>query len=105
MDTIQEVDFEQRVKQSKKVVLVDFFAVWCGPCKMLGPILEDVYSQLDQEKFDIVKVNIDECEDLARNFGVMSVPTMIVFKNGEEVDRMVGLRQKTQILDALNSKI
>lgn len=105
MDIINEKEFEKRVKASNKIVLVDFFATWCGPCKMLAPILQDVLNELDENKFDIVKIDVDQSEDLARQFGVMSIPTMVIFKDGEEVDRMIGLRQKSQILNALNSLV
>ncbi len=95
-------EFSSTIKNSDKVVLIDFFATWCGPCRMLGPILENVQDEL-QGKAEIYKVDIDECEDIARQFGIMSVPTMIVFKDGKEVDKMVGLRQKDQIVNLLNS--
>ena len=95
-------EFSSTIKNSDKVVLIDFFATWCGPCRMLGPILENVQDEL-QGKAEIYKVDIDECENIARQFGIMSVPTMIVFKDGKEVDKMVGLRQKDQIVNLLNS--
>ncbi len=99
MEVINSQDFEKRVLKNNKTVLVDFFATWCGPCRMLSPILEQVASETDAE---ILKVDIDESMDLARRFGIMSVPTMILFKNGEEVNRMTGLRQKAQILSMIN---
>lgn len=99
MEVINSQDFEKRVLKNNKTVLVDFFATWCGPCRMLSPILEQVASETDAE---ILKVDIDENMDLARKFGIMSVPTMILFKNGEEVNRMTGLRQKAQILSMIN---
>lgn len=105
MEIINEQEFEERVKKSNKIVLVDFFANWCGPCKMLSPILQDAFEELDKNKFDCFKVDIDQSEALAREFGVMSIPTMIIFKEGKEVDRMIGLRQKGQILNALNSLV
>lgn len=105
MEIINEKNFEEKVKNSKKIVLVDFFANWCGPCKMLSPILQDAFEELDHEKFDCYKLDIDQNEDLAREFGVMSIPTMIIFKDGKEVDRMIGLRQKGQIVNALNSLV
>ena len=99
MEIIKSEDFENRVLKNEKTILVDFFATWCGPCKMLSPILEQVAQETDVE---IVKVDIDESMDLARKFGIMSVPTMILFKNGEEIDRATGLRQKSQILSMIN---
>ena len=100
MDIIKPEEFEERVLKNSKPVLVDFFATWCGPCKMLMPILEQVASE--QDSCEIVKVDVDEAMDIARKYGIMSVPTMILFKNGEEADRATGLRQKSQILAMIN---
>lgn len=97
---LNEKDFEELVTNSKKTVLVDFFATWCGPCKMLAPVLEGVQDEVG-DRAHIYKVDIDECMDLAKSFGIMSVPTMIVFKDGQEVNRLVGLRPKNLILEAL----
>lgn len=76
-------------------VLVDFFANWCGPCKMLSPILEE----LNEERGDvkIIKVDVDECENLSRQFGVMSIPTLIMFKNGNEVGKQIGYKSKEEL--------
>ena len=73
-------DFEEEVLNSSKVILVDFFATWCGPCKMLSPILEEI-SEI-KENFDIAKIDIDENTELAEKYGIESVPTMIIFKDG-----------------------
>ncbi len=97
---VNEQNFDEFVKNSKKTVLVDFFATWCGPCKMLAPVLESIQEEVG-ENVDIFKVDIDESMDLAKSFGIMSVPTMIIFKGGEEVNRFVGLRPKNAILEAL----
>ena len=98
---INSENFESEVN-SGKVTLVDFFATWCGPCKMLGPVLEQVADEV-KDKVNIVKLDIDGSMDLAKQFGVMSVPTMVIFKDGKEVDRIVGLRQKAQIVEALKN--
>ena len=103
MRVINAKEFDEVIK-SKKVVLVDFFATWCGPCRMLSPVLEEVLEEANGE-FDIVKVDVDESYDLAKKFGVMSVPTMIVFKNGEEKEKMIGLRQKAQIEECVKKYI
>lgn len=92
-------NFKEEVLDCAKPVLVDFFATWCGPCKMLTPTLEEIASENDD--FIVGKVDIDEAFDLARTYGVMSVPTMIVFKDGLETERMVGLRNKSAILGVL----
>lgn len=99
---ISQEEFETDVLKNDKVVLVDFFATWCMPCKMLSGVLEEV-STLAVEYADVVKVDIDENMPLAKEYGVMSVPTMVVMKNGIEVERMVGFRQPNQILETLNT--
>ncbi len=88
-------DFESLTKEG--YVLVDFFANWCGPCKMLGPILEELSNQRDDVK--IVKIDIDENEETPRKFGVMSIPTLILFKDGKEVSKQVGLLSKTDLIN------
>lgn len=79
----------------KGLVLVDFFATWCGPCKMLGPVLEDMASNRDS--IDIVKVDIDESMNLARQYGIMSVPTLVLFKDGQVVAQTSGFQPKESI--------
>ncbi|MBR1925355.1 MAG: thioredoxin [Clostridia bacterium] len=97
---IQEKDFEKEVTKSKQPVIVDFFATWCGPCKMLGPILEDI---ADEEKdVKILKVDIDENMNLAQQFGIMSVPTLMLFKDGEEYGREIGLKSKEQLKEIIS---
>lgn len=92
-------NFENEVLKCEKTVLIDFFADWCGPCKMVAPIL----NQIAEENSDIkvVKVNVDDAQDLAFEYGVMSIPTLVVIKNGKETNRMVGFGDKTQILNIL----
>lgn len=95
-----EQDFQSEVLDKEGIVLVDFYADWCGPCKMLGPVIEGIA----EEKTDAVigKVNVDDNGNLAARYNVMSIPTLIVFKDGKEVNRMVGLQSKAKILEALN---
>lgn len=101
---ITKENFNELVIDAKGPVLVDFFATWCGPCKMLGPILEQVAEEMG-DKVVIAKVDIDECMELAQEFGVMSVPTLIMFKEGAEVSRNIGFRGKPQIIDMINAKL
>ena len=98
MELINEKNFKE--KTSKGFVVVDFFANWCGPCRMLSPILEEIKDEL-KDKVEIYKVNVDDEENLARQFGVMSIPCLFFFKNGEMVEKQVGLVGK----DILVSKI
>ena len=93
-------NFEQEVLQAKEPVLVDFWASWCGPCQMVGPVVEEVAGEVTDAK--ICKVNVDEQPELARQFRVMSIPTLMVFKNGQTVKREVGAKSKAELLDMLN---
>ena len=94
-------NFEQEVLQAKEPVLVDFWASWCGPCQMVGPVVEEVAGEVTDAK--ICKVNVDELPELARQFRVMSIPTLMVFKNGQTVKREVGAKSKAEHLDMLNA--
>lgn len=90
-------NFEEEVLKSEKPVLVDFYADWCGPCKMLSPIVEEVAKEIDSVK--VCRINIDENEDLAVEYGIMSIPTLVVIKNGKETNRTVGVVGKDDILE------
>ena len=99
MEILNSKNFEEKTK--KGVVLVDFFATWCGPCRMMAPILEEVSSELS-EKLAIYKVDVDEDERLARSFGIMSIPTLILFVNGEIKEKHVGLMMKNELVDLVH---
>lgn len=92
-------NFEQEVMQSDKTVLVDFFATWCGPCRMVSPIVDEIAAE--HPEFKIVKVDVDTEPELAQKFGVMSIPTLIVIKDGKIAEQSTGAKPKAQILAML----
>ncbi len=102
--TITKENFETEVVQSDTPVLVDFWASWCGPCKMIAPIIDELAADFDG-KAKVGKVNVDEQRELAAQFKVMSIPTIIVFKNGEAVETVVGGRNKQDFTDMINKNL
>jgi len=93
-------NFENVVLNSDKPVLVDFWATWCGPCKMIAPVVEEI-AQEYEDKIVVAKIDVDEVPSVAAKYNVMSIPTLVVFENGKEVNRLVGFRPKAQIVAAL----
>ena len=93
-------NFDLTLQGEKGLFVVDFFATWCGPCRMLGPVMEEVQDEL-LGKASIYKVDIDEAEDVARSFGIMSVPSVLFFRDGKEIGRFVGYRNKQQALEEI----
>ncbi len=91
---LKDEDFNEEVKEG--LVIVDFYADWCGPCKMLGPIMEEIAND-----YKVVKVNVDEQEDLARKYGIMSIPTVMIFKDGENKKTLVGFTPKEKLLSEI----
>ena len=89
-----KAEFEENIKDG--IVLVDFFATWCGPCKMLSPVLEEVSNE---QNLLVLKIDVDEVSDLARMFGIQAIPTLILFKNGQNVATKMGYQNKNQLLD------
>jgi thioredoxin 1 len=95
-----DATYQTEVVDADKAVLVDFWAPWCGPCRIVGPVLEEIASE-EADRIKIVKVNVDENQQYASQLGVFNIPTMIVYKNGQPVDKIVGAMPKAQILDRL----
>lgn len=97
-------NFNKEVKESSKLVLIDFYADWCGPCKMMSPIIDEIANEID-DRVKICKLNVDESQNIAIEYNVMSIPTLIIFKNGVMINNIVGLRQKQEILNIINNNL
>ena len=101
---VTDVNFEDEVINADLPVLVDFWAEWCGPCKMIAPVLEEIASELDG-KLTIGKLDVDENQSTAMAFGVMSIPTLMLFKNGQQVETIVGFQQKPQLMSKIQAHL
>ena len=102
--TVSDSDWETEVLKSDTPVLVDFWAEWCGPCRMVGPVVEEIASE-KAGSLKVVKLNVDDSPDTARKYRVMSIPTIMVFAGGDEKKRLVGARGKSQILAEIDEYI
>ena len=98
---ITKENFEEVVLKNQLPVLVDFWATWCGPCKMIGPIVEEIAEELEG-KVAVGKINVDKQPELANRYGIMSIPTLLVFKNGEITNKKIGYMPKEKILEMLD---
>ena len=87
-----------------KLVIVDFWATWCGPCRMLSPLLDEVEEEM-ADKITVVKVNVDDADEIAMRFRIMSIPTLLFFKNGQLVDKTVGAMPKSTLVDKINANL
>lgn len=98
LGTLSDATFDEEIGSSSTPVLVDFWAEWCGPCKMIAPILEEIADEKG-DAIKILKLNVDDAPEIARRFEVMSIPTMILFKDGEEAKRIIGAKPKQALVD------
>ena len=100
--TVTSENFETEVLQAEKPVLVDFWAAWCGPCKMIAPVVDELANDFAGTA-KVCKLNVDDCGRIAQTYGVMSIPTLIVFKDGKEAERIVGFRPKSELVKLLQA--
>ena len=94
---IKENEFNEKIKEGK--VLVDCFATWCGPCRMLSPVLDDISNEVTDYKF--YKLDVDEAENVSTEYGIMSIPTLLIFEDGKLTNKIVGLKSKEELMDLL----
>jgi thioredoxin 1 len=90
--------------QSEKLVIVDFWATWCGPCRMLSPLLDEVEAEME-DQVEVVKVNVDDADEIAMRYRIMSIPTLLFFKNGQQVDKTVGAMPKPALVEKINANL
>ena len=96
-------NFEELLQDSK-LVIVDFWATWCGPCRMLSPLLDEIEEEMS-DKITVVKVNVDDADEIAMRYRIMSIPTLLFFKNGQVVDKTVGAMPKSTLVDKINANL
>ena len=101
---IEEAKFEDAVLKSETPVMVDFWAPWCGPCKMVAPVVEELAEDYDG-KVDFVKINVDDSPQIASQYGIMSIPTLMVFKDGKPVANIIGFRPKDELKKSLDEAL
>jgi len=101
---VTDSDFEQEILKSEKPALVDFWAPWCGPCQKIAPIIEELAAEY-KDKVKVAKLNVDESRKVATDLGVMSIPTLILFKGGKVIDKVIGLVPKDRLKEILNKTL
>ena len=99
---LNKENFEKEVLNEEKIVLIDFWATWCGPCQMIAPVIEDIANS-QKDKVKVCKVNVDDEQELAIKYGVMSIPTLLFMKNGEPIKTVVGFHSKSELEEIINS--
>ena len=104
MREISDNEFEVEVLQSGQAVLVDFWAPWCGPCRMVGPVLDQLATE-NADTLKVVKVNVDDSPNTAAGYGISSIPTIMLFKDGQVVDRFVGVQPKNRLQEAISQAV
>ncbi|MCA9395243.1 MAG: thioredoxin [Candidatus Omnitrophica bacterium] len=101
---VTQQNFEGEVLKSSVPVLVDFWAEWCGPCKMIAPIVDELADELS-DKLKVTKLNVDDAQEIAAKYNIMSIPTLLIFKGGEPVEQIVGAMSKDQLLEKINPQL
>ncbi len=104
INNLTDANFDQEIKKSEKPVLVDFFAEWCGPCKVLGPIIEKIGEEM-KDKIEFAKVNVEEFPQTSEKFNIDRIPNIILFKNGEKFDEFIGMMPEEEIKNWLNNAL
>ncbi len=103
---LNDKNFNEEIKNFQGLVLVDFWAPWCGPCKMQGPIIEEITKEFKKNKnIKVVKLNVDENKVIAETFNVMSIPTLKIFKNGKVIEDLIGLQTKEDLINKINNQL
>ncbi len=102
---LTDANFEAEVLKSDVPVLVDFWAPWCGPCKIMSPIVEELEKEMAGKPVKIAKMNVDESQDTPPKYGIMSIPTLMIFKGGEPVEQMVGVTAKEKLIEKLTAQM
>lgn len=102
---VTDENFSSVILNSKLPVVVDFWAPWCGPCRIQGPIIDDLSHSIDKEKFGVYKLNVDENPTIAQQFNIMSIPSLLIFKDGQVMERFVGVQTKEGLMSALEKHL